>query len=98
MKLGARLTTPKPDHESYYRSLSEEERMLLELRDELYDGSWDSMLQDLKDRLAGRPYIFKLVNRIKDDIERIKKLRAYEKTHRVNLGEFVSTPPTDEAI
>ena len=59
--------------------LNAEEKMLVTLRDELYGGSWDRMLKDLKDRLKGRPYIFKLVNRIKDDLKRIEKLKANEK-------------------
>ena len=82
------LGKQKKDHRMYYRSLSEEEKMLLSLRDELYSGSWDSMLRDLEDRLQGKPYIFKLVNRIQDDISRIKKLRQYEGAHQIDLGEF----------
>lgn len=63
--------------------------MLVVLRGELYAGSWDRMLSDLKDRLKGRPYIFKLVNRIQDDIARIERLQDYEKKHNVNLAEFI---------
>jgi hypothetical protein len=82
------LTKQKKDHRDFFASLTEEERMLIELRDELYDGSWESMLQDLDDRLKGRPYIFKLVNRIQDDIARIRRLRRYERTHHVNLSDL----------
>ena len=63
--------------------------MLVSLRDELYEGSWDQMLKDLKDRLEGKPYIFKLVNRISADIQRIEKLRDYEKKHRINLADYL---------
>ena len=63
--------------------------MLVSLRDELYDGSWEQMLKDLKDRLEGKPYIFKLVNRISADIQRIEKLREYEKKHRINLADYL---------
>ena len=66
----------------FAKTLTEEECMLLTLRDELYEGSWDNMLQDLRDRLKGKPYIFKLVNRIEEDIIRIEKLRQYEATVR----------------
>lgn len=76
-------------HKKYFDSLTPEERMLIVLRDELYGGSWDRMLQDLRDRLRGRPYIFKLVNRIQEDIARIEKLQEYEKKHGVNLGDFI---------
>ena len=63
--------------------------MLVSLRDELYEGSWDQMLKALKDRLEGKPYIFKLVNRISADIQRIEKLRDYEKKHRINLADYL---------
>lgn len=77
-----------PAHQTYYDALSEESKMLLVLRDELYGGSWDKMVDDLKNRLKGRPYIFKLVNRIEEDLERIETLRSYENKHKLNLREF----------
>lgn len=77
--------------------------MLIALRDELYVGSWERMLQDLRDRLQGRPYIFKLVNRIEEDLTRIERLQAFELKHRVNLADLVrdvheapDATPTDE--
>ncbi|KAF0245334.1 MAG: hypothetical protein AAB074_08450 [Planctomycetota bacterium] len=70
-------------------ALPPEELMLVKLREELYSSSWERMLADLKDRLKGRPYIFKLVNRIQDDIARIEKLQDYEKKNNVNLAEFL---------
>ena len=75
------------DHQTYYDGLSEEAKMLLVLRDELYMGSWDKMVEDLKNRLKGRPYIFKLVNRIEEDLERIETLRSYEGKHKINLRD-----------
>lgn len=75
-------------HVNFYQSLSEEETMLITLRDELYTGSWDSMAQDLQDRLQGKPYIFKLVHRIEEDLQRIEKLRGYEDEHSVDLADY----------
>lgn len=75
-------------YQSYYDSLTEEAKMLLVLRDELYMGSWVKMEDDLKNRLKGRPYIFKLVNRIEEDLERIEALRSYEEKHKINLRDF----------
>lgn len=69
--------------------LSEEEIMLLRLRDELYEGRWDSMLEDLNDRLQGKPYVFKLAHRIQDDIQRIERLSRFERQHGVNLAEYL---------
>ena len=76
-------------HDKYCASLSTDERTLVSLRDELYNGSWDQMLGDLRDRLQGKPYIFKLVNRIQEDIARIEKLQEYEKKNKVNLADYL---------
>ncbi|MDI6733546.1 MAG: hypothetical protein QME51_06550 [Planctomycetota bacterium] len=73
----------------YYVSLTAEEMMLLTLRDELYGGQWERMIKDLNDRLNLRPYIFKLVNRIKDDLQRIQKLQEYEKKHGINISDYI---------
>ncbi|MBX3458484.1 MAG: hypothetical protein KF696_00810 [Planctomycetes bacterium] len=75
-------------HATYYDSLSQESKMLLVLRDELYMGSWGKMEDDLRNRLKGRPYIFKLVNRIEEDLERIEALRSYEEKHKLNLRDY----------
>jgi len=73
----------------YVDRLSEEHRMLVILKAQLYDGTWDSMLEDLKNRLAGKPYIFKLVNRINEDIERIEEMQQFEAEHNVDLADHV---------
>lgn len=84
--MAAGKTSP---HEKFAADLSADERTLITLRDELYNGSWDLMLGDLRDRLKGKPYIFKLVNRIQEDIARIEKLAEYEKKHKVNLADYL---------
>jgi hypothetical protein len=75
--------------ERYVKTLTPEHKMLVVLKCRLYGGSWESMLSDLNNRLAGKPYIFKLVNRINDDIERIEQLRQFETMHKVELGDYV---------
>ena|GEM_PF-463270 len=85
-KMASAKTSP---HDKYAAGLSPDEKTLVTLRDELYGGSWEQMLGDLRDRLKGKPYIFKLVNRIQDDIARIEKLSEYEKKHKINLAEFL---------
>ncbi len=72
--------------------LSDEHRMLVVLKAQLYGGTWEPMLDDLQNRLAGKPYIFKLVNRIKDDIERIEQMQNFEKEHNVDLADYVELP------
>ena len=83
-------------HEKYCKNLTPDERMLVTLRDDLYDGSWEQMLRDLSDRLKGKPYIFKLVNRIQDDIQRIEKLQIYESKHKINLADFLNRKKEEE--
>ncbi len=76
----------------FVEGLSDEHRMLVVLKAQLYGGTWEPMLDDLKNRLAGKPYIFKLVNRINDDIERIQQMQNFEQEHNVDLADFVELP------
>lgn len=73
----------------FVAGLSEEEIMLVRLRDELYDGRWESMLADLRDRLQGKPYVFRLAHPIQDDIDRIERLNRFERQHNVNLARYL---------
>lgn len=72
--------------------LSDEQCMLVVLKAQLYGGLWEPMLDDLRNRLAGKPYIFKLASRIQDDIERIKQMQEFEAEHNVDLAEYVDMP------
>lgn len=72
--------------------LSEEDRMLVMLREQIYAGQWSGLLRDLNDRLAGRPFILKLAGRIRKDIERINVLRRIEQRHGVNLADCLDGP------
>jgi hypothetical protein len=81
------MTDPSP--EAFVKAMSEEDELLVILRDELYGGSWDRFLRDLDDRLRGKPYIFKLVNRIEEDMERIRRLRGFEEERGIDLADFL---------
>lgn len=70
-------------------NLSPEEKILVIIRDELYEGNWDEMLEDLEARLEGRPYVLKLSSRIEVDIERIARLRSVEEENSINLADYV---------
>ena len=78
--------------DAFVRGLSEEHRMLLILKRQLYGGSWVPMLDDLKNRLSGKPYIFKLTNRIRDDVERIERMSEFEAEHNIDLADYVEMP------
>ncbi len=73
--------------------LSDEQRMLVQIRDTLYEGSWDDFLSDLSARAEGRPHVFSLSGaspELKITIERhidlIKQLRTWEREHRQTIG------------
>ena len=82
---------PRADNavESYIGGLDNEHKMLVVLKARLYGGSWEPMLEDLKNRLEGKPYIFKLSSRIKEDVDRIEEMRAFEAENGVDLAEHV---------
>jgi hypothetical protein len=73
----------------FVEGLSDEHRMLVVLKAQLYDNMWEPMLDDLQNRLAGKPYIFKLANRIQDDIRRIEEMQEFEAEHNVDLADYI---------
>lgn len=75
--------------EEFVGGLSSEHKMLVVLKSELYGGSWEPMLADLENRLEGKPYIFKLANRISDDLGRMKEMQQFEAEHNVDLADYV---------
>ena len=75
--------------QKFAQSLSPEEIILIRLRDELYDGRWDDMIEDLTNRLDGKPYVFKLAGRIEADLARIERLKTFEEKNNVNLNDFI---------
>jgi len=52
-------TTPNDAREC--SPLTDDHRMLLQIRDTLYEGSWEDFIRDLEARAAGRPHVFELV-------------------------------------
>ena len=76
----------------FVNGLGTEQRMLVMLKAQLYRGSWSAMLDDLSNRLAGKPYIFKLANRINNDIERIEAMRKFEQENNIDLADYVEMP------
>ncbi|MBN2713758.1 MAG: hypothetical protein JXR97_15170 [Planctomycetes bacterium] len=75
--------------EDFAKTITEEERALIIMRDELYESDWEKMKRDLRNRLTGKPYIFKLVNRIEADLESISGLQKYEAERAVNLRRLL---------
>ena len=76
-------------HRVFAESLSKAERVLVVLRDELYAGSWQELIDDLKARQDRKPFIFKLNTRIDEDLSRIAKLHAFEQENGLDLGQLL---------
>jgi hypothetical protein len=76
--------------------LNDEQKLLLVLKRELYDGDWRPMVTDLLNRLEGRPYVLRLANRIDDDLKRIEQMRQLERHYQVDLADYVRE--LDEAL
>ncbi len=74
----------------FVEGLTGEERMLVVLSRELYGSNWDDMVADLKARLEGRPFVFKLAHRITDDLDRIARLQEFERSAGVILADYVN--------
>jgi len=75
--------------DEFVAKLSPESKMLIVLKDQLYDRHWEYMIDDLKNRLTGKPYIFKLANRINDDVQRIEEIQNFENEYDVDLADYV---------
>lgn len=88
-KLSEQHESLDPAIQGFLDILDDKHRMLVVLKTQLYGDRWEPMLEDLQNRLEGKPYIFKLVNRIKDDIERIEQMRSFEAEHNVKLSNFL---------
>ena len=68
--------------------LTEEHRMLLRMRDTLYEGGWEDFARDLRARVQGRPHVFETIPdspsmqaTIKDHLGMIGDMQAWETRH-----------------
>lgn len=75
--------------EEFIARLEPYERVLLDLKEQLYEGSWERILEDLRARMEGKPYIFKLSKTIARDVAAIERMKAYEMRQMVSLSEWV---------
>ncbi|MDE0961043.1 MAG: hypothetical protein OSB09_09705 [Planctomycetota bacterium] len=82
-------TAVTADHRDFLQRLSKQEKTLLIIREELYEGSWTEMTTDLEARLEKGPHVFELSETIEADIARIHKLTEYELQHDIDLGEYL---------
>lgn len=72
--------------------LTADHRMLLQMRDTLYEGSWEDFLHDLRARAESRPHVFDVVpaspemkDTIAGHIAMIERMREWELRHDCTL-------------
>lgn len=65
------------------------ERVLVELKEKLYEGSWDRVLADLRARKDGKPFLYKLSQTLARDMAAIERMRAYELRKGVELSKLL---------
>ncbi len=70
--------------------LTQEQKLLLMLKRELYGGDWEAMVCDLRNRLEGRPYIIRLAARIEDDLARIGQMQELERHYQLDLADYIA--------
>jgi hypothetical protein len=73
-------------HRAYLASLPEEYRIMLQVRDNVFGGSWDDQLSSMRKPLGKPGYHYS--ERTMADIERIEEMQRYETEHKVNLSEY----------
>lgn len=80
-------------------ALTLEHRMLLRIRDTLYEGNWEDFEYDLRARAEGRPHVFDTVppsqdmrTTIEHHLKMIADMRAWEDRH----GRIAADGPNGE--
>jgi len=80
---------PLPADDSGDFELTEEQRMLLRMRDTLYEGSWEDFERDLRARAEDRPHVFDTVpetpgmkSTIAHHLGLIEAMQRWEAAHR----------------
>lgn len=73
-------------------ALTEAHRMLLDVRDTLYDGSWADFKLDLEARTKGKPHVFETVptspdmlDTIRGHLAMIEQMAGWEIRHHTRL-------------
>jgi len=71
-------------------TLTDKDKVLITCNCELYGGDWQLLRQDLRDRLEGRPYVLKLGERIREDLDRADRLEQAEKELGIRFCDYVT--------
>ena len=74
---------------AFVKKLESYERALVDLKDLLYEGSWDRVVSDLRAARENRPYVYRLSNTIERDLKAIERMKAYEFKHQLSLSSVL---------
>jgi hypothetical protein len=74
---------------TFVKNLEPFEQVLVDLKDLLYEGSWDRVLADLRAAKENRPHVYRLSNAIERDLKAIERMKAYEEKHQVSLSKLL---------
>ncbi len=88
--MGAKASGDDPSLElplgAFVKNLEPYERVLVDLKDLLYEGSWERVAADLRAARENKPYIYRLSNAVERDLRAIERMQAYETRHHINLS------------
>jgi len=73
--------------DAFVKTMQPHERVLVDLKDLLYEGSWERVVADLVAANDKKPYIYRLSNAIDRDLKAIERLRVYEAKHNISLSQ-----------
>lgn len=79
------LDTALEPHE-ILASLGEPVRQLVQVNHVLYGGRWEDFIEDLRRRLAGRPYLFRLAQDPDETLAWAERLHRYEQVRQEPLA------------
>lgn len=71
---------------AFVKNMEQYERVLVDLKDLLYEGSWARVVADLRAARENKPYVYRLSNAIERDLKAIERMQAYEARHQISLS------------
>lgn len=75
--------------EEFVKKMEPYEKVLVDLKDLLYEGSWERICTDLLNARDDKPHVYRLSHAIERDLKAIERLKAYEARHQISLSELL---------
>lgn len=72
------------------------DRMLLDVLEILYVGRWEDLLEDLQAASQGKPHVFKIADRVQEDLARARKMWELETKYGVRLRSLIGESGDDK--